>query len=50
MPLWTIHHTPGIFTDDTKRDLASPDHRPLREGRATARFYVVVIFTETEHR
>ncbi|GAA2564598.1 tautomerase family protein [Mycolicibacterium diernhoferi] len=47
MPLWTIHHTPGIFTDDAKRDLASriTDHY---EKAGLPRFYVVVIFTETE--
>jgi len=23
MPLWTIHHTPGIFSDEEKHQLAS---------------------------
>lgn len=46
MPLWTIHHTPGIFTDTEKRELASriTDHY---EKIGLPRFYVVVIFTET---
>ena len=46
MPLWTIHHTPGIFTDDEKRDLATriTDHY---EQIGLPRFYVVVLFNET---
>ena len=46
MPLWTIHHTPGIFSDDEKRDLASriADHY---EKAGLPRFYVVTIFNET---
>ena len=23
MPLWTIHHTPGIFSDEEKHQLAA---------------------------
>lgn len=46
MPLWTIHHTPGIFTDVEKRELASriTDHY---EKIGLPRFYVVVVFNET---
>jgi phenylpyruvate tautomerase PptA (4-oxalocrotonate tautomerase family) len=46
MPLWTIHHTPGIFSDDQKRDLASriADHY---EKAGLPRFYVITIFNET---
>ncbi|KAA0112830.1 tautomerase family protein [Mycolicibacterium sp. P9-22] len=46
MPLWTIHHTPGIFTDAEKRELASriTDHY---EKIGLPRFYVVVVFNET---
>ena len=45
MPLWTINHTPGIFTDAGKRELASriTDHY---ETAGLPRFYVVVVFTE----
>ena len=47
MPLWTIHHTPGIFTDDDKQQLAASitDHY---QQVGLPRFYVVVIFTETQ--
>ncbi|MDZ7886620.1 MAG: tautomerase family protein [Mycobacterium sp.] len=46
MPLWTIHHTPGIFTDTEKRELASriTDHY---EKIGLPRFYVVAVFNET---
>mgnify|MGYP000535291066 FL=1 len=46
MPLWTIHHTPGIFTADEKRELATriTDHYAQI---GLPRFYVVVLFTET---
>jgi len=46
MPLWTIHHTPGIFTDVEKRELASriTDHY---EKIGLPRFYVVAVFNET---
>lgn len=46
MPLWTIHHTPGIFTAAEKRELASRiADRYQRAG--LPRFYVVTIFHET---
>lgn len=47
MPLWTIHHTPGIFTEDEKRDLAGriTDHY---EKVGLPRFYVVAVFNETQ--
>jgi phenylpyruvate tautomerase PptA (4-oxalocrotonate tautomerase family) len=46
MPLWTIHHTPGIFTDAEKRDLATriTDHY-AKAG--LPRFYVITLFNET---
>ncbi|MGA4844887.1 tautomerase family protein [Streptomyces sp. G5(2025)] len=46
MPLWTIHHTPGIFTGDDKNQLAShiTDHY---EKVGLPRFYVVTLFQET---
>jgi phenylpyruvate tautomerase PptA (4-oxalocrotonate tautomerase family) len=46
MPLWTIHHTPGIFSDEDKRKLAAriTDHY---ERIGLPRFYVVTIFNET---
>ena len=46
MPLWTIHYTPGIFSDEQKRDLAAriADHY---EKVGLPRFYVVTIFNET---
>jgi phenylpyruvate tautomerase PptA (4-oxalocrotonate tautomerase family) len=46
MPLWNIHHTPGIFTDDDKHQLASriADHY---EKVGLPRFYVVTLFHET---
>ena len=46
MPLWTIHHTPGIFTDADKRELAGriSDHY---EKVGLPRFYVVAVFNET---
>jgi len=46
MPLWTIHHTPGIFSDEEKHQLASriTDHY---ERIGLPRFYVITIFNET---
>ncbi|MGB3332598.1 MAG: tautomerase family protein [Mycobacterium sp.] len=46
MPLWTIHHTPGIFTAEQKHALAAriTDHY---EGAGLPRFYVVTVFHET---
>ncbi|WP_030790504.1 tautomerase family protein [Streptomyces sp. NRRL S-920] len=45
MPLWTIHHTPGIFTDHDKSRLAAgiADHY---EKVGLPRFYVVTLFQE----
>lgn len=47
MPLWTIHHTPGIFTAEEKHELASriADHY---EQVGLPRFYVVTLFQETQ--
>ncbi|MGV0625127.1 tautomerase family protein [Mycolicibacter minnesotensis] len=46
MPLWTIHHTPGIFTAEDKRALAAriTDHY---ERAGLPRFYVVTLFQQT---
>jgi len=46
MPLWTIHHTPGIFNAETKRALAAriTEHY---ESAGLPRFYVVTLFQET---
>lgn len=46
MPLWTIHHTPGLLTDEDKKRLASriTDHY---EQVGLPRFYVVTLFHET---
>jgi phenylpyruvate tautomerase PptA (4-oxalocrotonate tautomerase family) len=46
MPLWTIHHTPGIFTDEDKHRLAASvaDHY---EQAGLPRFYVITLFRET---
>jgi phenylpyruvate tautomerase PptA (4-oxalocrotonate tautomerase family) len=46
MPLWTIHHTPGIFSEEEKHQLASriTDHY---ERIGLPRFYVVTIFNQT---
>lgn len=46
MPLWTIHHTPGFFTAEDKRELASRI-TDRYEKAGLPRFYVVVIFNET---
>ncbi|MER7948729.1 tautomerase family protein [Streptomyces sp. NPDC096079] len=45
MPLWTVHHTPGVFSDDDKHRLASAvaDHY---EKAGLPRFYVVTLFHE----
>lgn len=46
MPLWTIYHAPGTFTDEEKHELASriADHY---EKAGLPRFYVVTVFNET---
>ena len=45
MPLWTIHHTPGLFSDAEKHELASriADHY---EAIGLPRFYAVTVFQE----
>jgi phenylpyruvate tautomerase PptA (4-oxalocrotonate tautomerase family) len=45
MPLWTIHHTPGVFTEAEKQQLASriTDYY-TKVG--LPRFYVVAVFDE----
>ncbi|WP_024442118.1 MULTISPECIES: tautomerase family protein [unclassified Mycobacterium] len=46
MPLWTIHHSPGLFSAPDKRALASriTDHY---QKAGLPRFYVVTLFQET---
>ncbi len=46
MPLWMIHHTSGIFTEDDKHQLAAriADHY---ERVGLPRFYAITIFNET---
>lgn len=47
MPLWTIYHTPGIFTAEDKRRLATA----VADGYQDAglpRFYVITLFSEVE--
>ncbi|NGN68837.1 4-oxalocrotonate tautomerase [Streptomyces sp. A7024] len=46
MPLWTVHHTPGTFTDEDKHRLATriADHY---EAAGLPRFYVMTLFHET---
>lgn len=46
MPLWTIHHTPGVFTAEQKHQLATriTDHY---EQAGLPRFYVVTVFAES---
>ena len=46
MPLWTIHHSPEIFTTEDKRALAGRITE-LYELIGLPRFYVVVVFDET---
>ena len=46
MPLWTIHHTPGVFSDPEKRELAAR----ITDHYATVGlppFYVIALFNET---
>ncbi len=45
MPLWTIHHTPGIFTAQDKHELAAriADHY---QEIGLPRFYVITLFQE----
>ncbi len=46
MPLWKIHHSPGVFTDADKARLAG-EITDRYEKVGLPRFYVVVIFAET---
>ncbi|BBZ25233.1 tautomerase family protein [Mycolicibacter hiberniae] len=46
MPLWTIHHTPGLFSAEDKQTLAARiTDQYVRAG--LPRFYVVTLFHET---
>jgi phenylpyruvate tautomerase PptA (4-oxalocrotonate tautomerase family) len=45
MPLWTIHHTPGVFTESEKQQLASRI-TDYYEKAGLPRFYVVAVFNE----
>lgn len=49
MPLWTLHHTPGLFTDAEKHELAVRVTDEY-EKAGLPRFYVVVVFNETPPR
>ena len=47
MPLWTIYHTPNVFSDNEKSELA----KSITEVYVTVglpRFYVVTVFKEIE--
>ncbi|WP_078307189.1 MULTISPECIES: tautomerase family protein [unclassified Mycobacterium] len=47
MPLWTIYHTPHVFSDNDKSELA----KSITEVYVTVglpRFYVVTVFKEIE--
>ena len=46
MPLWTIHHSPTIFTDADKHRLASRI-ADLYEQVGLPRFYVITLFHRT---
>jgi phenylpyruvate tautomerase PptA (4-oxalocrotonate tautomerase family) len=46
MPLWTIHHTPDVFTPDEKRQLAETVTEHYH-AVGLPRFYVVVIFQQS---
>lgn len=47
MPLWMVHHTPGLLSDEQKRELSAriADHY---EKAGLPRFYVITIFNETQ--
>ncbi|MFD6415354.1 tautomerase family protein [Streptomyces sp. NPDC060194] len=45
MPLWTVHHTPGIFSAEEKHGLAAAIADHYQEV-GLPRFYVVVLFHE----
>jgi phenylpyruvate tautomerase PptA (4-oxalocrotonate tautomerase family) len=46
MPLWTIYHTPGTFSDEGKSALAK-NITDIYTAVGLPRFYVVVVFSET---
>jgi phenylpyruvate tautomerase PptA (4-oxalocrotonate tautomerase family) len=46
MPLWTIHHTPGVFSAVDKRELAARI-TDYYEQIGLPRFYVVTLFHQT---
>lgn len=46
MPLWTFHHTPGIFTSEEKHRLATTIAEHY-EQVGLPRFYVITLFHET---
>ncbi|OBF16225.1 tautomerase family protein [Mycobacterium sp. ACS4331] len=48
MPLWTIHHTPGVFTDADKKELSERITDRYAEA-GLPRFYVVTVFNEIPH-
>lgn len=45
MPLWTIHHSAGVFTDSAKQELAGAITKRY-QAIGLPRFYVVVLFHE----
>jgi phenylpyruvate tautomerase PptA (4-oxalocrotonate tautomerase family) len=45
MPLWTIHHSPGTFSDEEKHQLAARI-TDYYERIGLPRFYVVTVFNE----
>jgi phenylpyruvate tautomerase PptA (4-oxalocrotonate tautomerase family) len=45
MPLWTIHHTPGVFTDAEKKELSERITDHYAKG-GLPRFYVITLFNE----
>jgi phenylpyruvate tautomerase PptA (4-oxalocrotonate tautomerase family) len=45
MPLWTIHHTPGVFSTEDKRQLAARIADQY-ESVGLPRFYVMTLFSE----
>ncbi|WP_016890358.1 tautomerase family protein [Mycobacteroides abscessus] len=47
MPLWTIYHTPNIFTDKEKTELAN-SITEVYTAVGLPRFYVITVFKQIE--
>lgn len=45
MPMWTIYHTPNVFSDNEKDTLAN-DIADIYTAVGLPRFYVVTVFSE----